>query len=163
MHFYHISNFGEIIGYLCTFLSDDLQNSKNYLVIISCHWHHLSWVSHGIPKPYQHYSWVIAFCQCTVSLCAYLAKSYTELCIHLLLNLWHLGTPIAENKICYVKQTGASYAAYTVITNFENKSLSVPCFTSAHRWRLSQVLHIWWLCKFSNLLRTADITSKSIM
>jgi len=68
--------------------------------------------------------------------------------------------PFAENKICYVKQTGASCAVCTVITNFQNKSLSIPCFTSAHRWRLSQVLHIWWLSKFSNLLRTAELTSK---
>lgn len=159
MHFCHISDFSEFISYWCMFLSVDLQNPQNYLVIIICHWHHLSWVSHGIPKPCWRYSWDIAFCHCIVSLCAYLAKSYTEPCINSLLNLWHLGTPIAENKICYVKQTGASCAVYTVITNFENNSLSIPCFTSSHRWRLSQVLHIWWLRKFLNLLRTAELTS----
>jgi len=63
--------------------------------------------------------------------------------------------PAAENKICCVKQTVASCVGYTVITNFENKSLSIPCFTSGHKWSLSQVLHIWWLRKFSNLLRSA--------
>ena len=160
MHFCHINDFGEIINYWCTFLSVDLRNPQNYLVIITCHWHHLSWVSHEIPKAYWLYSWVIAFRQCIVSLCAYLAKSCTELCIHSPLNLWHLGMPIAENKICYVKQTGASCAAYTVITNFENKSLSIPCSASTHRWRLSQVLHIWWLRKFLNLFRTAELTRK---
>jgi hypothetical protein len=159
----HISDFDEIINYWCTVLSVDLQNPKNYLVIISCDWHNLSWVCHGIPKPYWHDSWVVAFCQCTVSLCAYFAKSYTELCIHSLLKSWLLGTPSAENKICCIKWTGRSCAVCTVITDFENKSLSIPCLTSAHRCRWSQALHIWWLRKFLNLLRTTELTSKPII
>jgi hypothetical protein len=58
MHFCHISDFGEIINYWYTFLSVDLQNPENCPLIIICHWHHLSWVSRGIPKPYFNYSWV---------------------------------------------------------------------------------------------------------